>query len=387
MRILYLHQYYRSLEQGGPVRSAYLAKALAKANHEVVLISCHKYAKKVQLHPDGYKLILLQIPYENTYGWIRRIAAWYRFVMQAKREIHKLGHFDLVYASSTPLTIGHLALWIKRKYQFPYIFELRDVWPEVPYLTGYLKPYFLYRLIVHWVSSVYRESIGLVVLSPNSARYIIESYESVNLLHTSNMCDIDYYRPSTHKEIGNCLRLVYLGSLGKSSGLNSLLAKVATWHKAGWNIELHIAGEGFFAREVKNAANSSKNIVYHGLLNRSECRDLLHLSHVGVVWFEEKEAFEWNSPNKYFDYLAAGLPVWSNLPNAWYSQMAMQYGCLVSEKTLVELINNKVGYVGMQLSAIRLAKEVFEREKLCSEWVHTLEEWTKAYTLKQEITS
>lgn len=387
MKILYLHQYYRKMEQGGPVRSAYLANALVEAGHEVVMLTSHNGPKKVEQLPEGYTVVYLPVAYDNTYGLLRRLFAWYSYISKGMQMVESFGRFDLVYASSTPLTVGYFALHIKRKHRIPYIFELRDVWPEVPYLAGYLNSFWLYKIISNWAAKLYSESLGLVVLSPRSEEYLRSVYPDIPMYVTPNMSDVEYYQPKLLKEIDSTIRLVYLGSFGKSSGLTGLLKKIDELHHNGLNVELHLAGKGYFEHLVLSRSKSSKHIYYYGELDRAESKALLDRSHVGLVWFEDKEAFGWNSPNKFFDYIGGGLPVWCNIPNAWYTQQAQAYGCALAEFELYKLPGNGAMYRSMQMAARKLASEAFDRSKLCSNWINQIEGWARAYTSNQETVS
>ena len=115
MRILYVHQYFKTPEEGGCVQSYHLAKGLINAGHEVVMISGHDH-KKGKHTIDGMEVHYLRIPYKNQFGFIRRIWAFLQFVRLAKRTVNLLTQrFDLAYVMTTPLTTGLIAMHIKQR--------------------------------------------------------------------------------------------------------------------------------------------------------------------------------------------------------------------------------------------------------------------------------
>lgn len=139
MRIIYIHQYFVTPEEGGAVRSYHLAKGMVDAGMDVELITTHPNSQYLQKEIEGIKVHYLPIPYDNNFGFLRRLRAFYAFVHQAKRLIKKLALPDLLYITSTPLTTGLIGLWAKRKLQLPFIFEVRDLWPEAPVQVGVIR--------------------------------------------------------------------------------------------------------------------------------------------------------------------------------------------------------------------------------------------------------
>jgi hypothetical protein len=147
MRIFYIHQYFRTPEEGGAVRSYHLAKGLAEAGMQIEVITGGNIKSYDQRWIDGIKVHYLPVDYDQKFGFLKRVWAFLEFVRKAKNLIPKLGRADLLYVTSTPLTTGLIGLWAKKKLAIPYIFEVRDIWPEAPIQVGAIKNPWLIRAL------------------------------------------------------------------------------------------------------------------------------------------------------------------------------------------------------------------------------------------------
>ena len=80
---------------------------------------------------SGLTVHRLAVPYRNDMGYPRRVAAFARFAFAATWRVLTL-RGDVVYATSTPLTVAIPALACRLLRGTPYVFEVRDLWPEIP---------------------------------------------------------------------------------------------------------------------------------------------------------------------------------------------------------------------------------------------------------------
>ena len=128
--ILYIHQYFKTPEDGGALRSYFVAKGLVKRGFNVQMLTTHNKPIRETKIVDGITVQYLPIRYSNDMPFIRRYLAFLKFVFSSIRLCSKRQKSDLIYATSTPLTVGIIALWFKWKQNIPFIFEVRDLWPE-----------------------------------------------------------------------------------------------------------------------------------------------------------------------------------------------------------------------------------------------------------------
>ncbi|RKK01059.1 glycosyltransferase, partial [Teichococcus wenyumeiae] len=150
MRILYLHQHYSGPAGATATRSHAMARALLAAGHQVT-IACGQYAGAVtgldgamrqgrrEGVVQGIRLVEFAIPCGNHQGFSGRTLAFGRFAAAAAR-LALAEPWDLVIASSTPLTVVVPALLARRLRGTPFVYEIRDPWPELPRAMGAAPP-------------------------------------------------------------------------------------------------------------------------------------------------------------------------------------------------------------------------------------------------------
>ena len=154
--ILYLHQYYCPEGGFGNNRSAEFAKYWVQSGHRVtVLTSVAQFPKEHPAHQHsvfqysehGIEIIVFNIPYQHEFSFLKRIFAWIQFLVNGLLKQKQLPKPDLMYASSTPLTIGELGLQLSSIWKVPFVLECVDVWPDVPVGMNILKNPILIQLI------------------------------------------------------------------------------------------------------------------------------------------------------------------------------------------------------------------------------------------------
>ena len=129
MRILYLHQYFVPPDGSGGTRSYEMARRFVQAGHEVVLITSSAFfpdsysLEKTRniLEIEGIELRVLNVPYSNKMTFSPRVLAFLKFVFMASVESLKIRDVDVVFATSTPLTIAIPGIIAKLRHHCPLI--------------------------------------------------------------------------------------------------------------------------------------------------------------------------------------------------------------------------------------------------------------------------
>ncbi len=173
MRILYLHQYFCPPGGSGNNRSFELAKAWSEMGHEVTIFTSPAYFPSSyqqtelvrETEIEGIKVVILNVDYAHEMTFGRRIRSWLKFYRKTRKHIWKWTDVDLVYASSTPLTIGELGRVIQRKKKIPFVFETVDVWPDVPIGMGILRNRLLINYLNRRTQRIYKAAAAVVTLS------------------------------------------------------------------------------------------------------------------------------------------------------------------------------------------------------------------------------
>ena len=401
MHILYFHQHFSTPEGSTGTRSYEMSKKLVVNGHKVTIV-CGSYAgghTGIQQPFNGgvrkgtvenIDIIEFDLAYSNSTGFAMR--AWF-FLLFALRAIHValFTKADLIFATSTPLTAGIpgiVARWIKG---MPFVFEVRDLWPELPReMKVITNPAILAMMsFLEWAS--YKSAHRLIGLSPG----IVEGIKRHNISSDKialipNGCDLDVFDGSknTWRPEGvnpDDLMAVFTGTHGRANGLDAVLdtARILQGQEHN-NIKFVLIGQGKLKPELQKRAKkeSLNNIIFLDPVSKVELAKLMAGADIGMQILANIPAFYYGtSPNKFFDYLSASLPIITNYPG-WVADLITENKCgyavppetpeLFARALCEARDNNDLKVMGA--NARKIAKSEFSRDKLSTKFSSWLEE-------------
>jgi len=340
MHILLIHQYYCPSGGGGNDRSRAFAQYFSRQGHKVsVLTSQAKFpvesqSKQVFTYNDaGVEVTAIPLPDPHMQGYWTRIYTYWSFMQACKRISRKLPKPDCIYACSTPLTAAEAGRIIARKFQVPFIFEVQDVWPDVAYGMGIIRNRG-FKYILDWATRrLYQQADHIIALSEDMLPQIQRLADVKSKISVfPNGTDIHLFQPLTReKSLADRIEFVYAGTVGRANDVQQLTDALRILkNKNRKNIYLRIIGRGNRYLQVKRSSEDlSDMIVWHPPVSKSEVANLLAQSDIGVVCFAPYPALESNSANKFFDYLASGLPVLINY-GGWQAKVLEENACGMS---------------------------------------------------------
>lgn len=336
MKIVYIHQYFLTPEQGGAIRSYHLAKAMVDAGYEVEVITSHNHKGYHYENIEGIKVHYLPVYYENNLSYLGRIVSFIKFIYRAYEKATEIEEVDFCYATSTPLTIGLVALWLRRLHRIHYYFEVRDLWPEAPIQMGVIKNFFVKKYLYYLEKKIYSRADKIIALSPGIMEGIKKRVPNKEVHLIPNFSDCDFFYPEQkNPELENKFSvkgkfvISYFGAIGKSNHLDYMLD--AARELAKYKIEdVHfiIAGKGAELHDIKEKVKNAhlKNIHFIDFINKEKLHDLLNVTDAVYISFAKKPILETNSPNKFFDGLAAGKLCITNT-KGWLKELVEQHNC------------------------------------------------------------
>lgn len=401
MKFLYFHQHFSTPQGATGTRSYEMAKRLIARGHSVTMVCGSSGAGSSGLsqpfdsgrrcgNVDGIDVIEFDLGYSNKLSFVRRVMvfllfAW-RSIMVAMRE-----DYDVVFATTTPLTAGIpgiVARWLRGK---PFVFEVRDLWPELPKAMGVItNPVILGMMsVLEWVS--YHSAHRLIGLSPGIVEGIAKRGIPYNrILAVPNGCDLDIFAASVEKwrpegVKDTDLMAIFTGTHGMANGLNAVLDAAADLKSRGRDdIKLVLVGDGMLKPGLQSRAQAEglDNVVFHPPVNKKKLAGLMASADIGMQILANVPAFYYGtSPNKFFDYISAGLPVLNNYPG-WLAEMisARQCGYAVVPdnpqafaNALIQAADHREELPAMGQRARELAMEEYNRDVLGARFVEWLE--------------
>lgn len=379
MRIVYIHQYFKTPAEGGAVRSYHLAKGMVDAGHQVEMVTGGAQSGYDQQWIEGIKVHYLPVPYDQNYGFLKRVWAFLNYVRQAKKLIKKLPRPDLLYITSTPLTVGLLGLWAKKRWAIPYIFEVRDLWPQAPIEVGVIRNPVLKRNLVSLETKIYRQALSLVALSPGIASHLRKTTPEKRVHLIPNFADLDRFFPMDKNEIllqkygvKNTLTIAYTGALGKVNAVDELLDLAQMAKERGKDWQFLIMGEGSHETRLKQIARdqSLSQVYFVPYGAKEKVNEVLGLADFAWISFAHLPVLKTNSPNKFFDALAAGKAILVN-HKGWVYDLVKTHqlgiSCLPSKADsafakLEKLEQNPAELAKMGQNSRKLAEQHFTKE-------------------------
>ena len=340
---------------------------------------------------EGIEVIEFALPYSNRQGFVQRTWMFMRFASRSVRYALS-ANYDVVFATSTPLTAGIPGIAAKVLRGKPFVFEVRDLWPELPRAMGVIKNRFILWMmsILEWCS--YHAADMCISLSPGigdgiAARGI--SRDRIELI--PNGCDITLFgtlqsRPWRPEGVDKeDLLAVFTGAHGEANGLDAVLDAAAVLRQRGRNdIKVVLIGEGKQKSRLMQRAREEglHNVVFCAPVDKLKLTGLLAATDVGMQILADVPAFYYGtSPNKFFDYLAAGLPVLNNYPG-WVADLITEHGAGIAvppgdpaafADALEALAADPEKRRAMGRSARRLAVQHFNRDMQAEQFVNALE--------------
>jgi glycosyltransferase involved in cell wall biosynthesis len=395
MRLLYVHQHFSTPDGTVGNRSwAFARAAIARGHHVTMLCGGYQGGSTGLAGPfvrglrqgtvDGIDVIEIAAPAGNAQSMPTRAGSFARFALAASLRAMRCPA-DLVYATSTPLTVAIPAL-AGRLRGTPYVFEVRDLWPELPVAMGVVRnPVAIGSLsALEWAA--YRGARAVVALSDGMAAGVARrGIAAERIAVIPNGSDLDLFVPTAPAPAPwlapGEVAAIYAGAHGRANGLDHLLDVAA--HLQGTAVRLVLAGDGFEKPRLlaRARAEGLLNVTFLDAAPRRAMPALFAACGIGLQSLADVPAFhEGTSPNKLMDYFAAGLPVAITYPG-WAARLIEAAGAGVAPPrdpaafaaALVALAADAPRRATMGAAARRLAETRFDRARLAETFVAVIE--------------
>lgn len=323
MKIIYIHQYFVTPNEPGGTRSYWISQELVKRGHQVTMIcSTNKnHPQACETDIDGIHVIYVKNDYSNYMSAPRKVLSFLNFLRLAIKAGKKQQEVDIVFATSTPLTIGYVAMRLRAIKKWPYVFEVRDLWPEFPIQIGAIKNPLLIKVLRKLEKRIYDKAEHVVALSPGMKDGVLKAGTPENkVTMIPNMAKPDKFFPhepnmDIAQKFGidtNKFNVIHFGSMGRANGLKYIIdtAKVLQ-DKGETDINFVFLGDGATCPMLKKQVEEQKlrNVQFLGNHPMDVVSDIVNLCNASITSFLNLPILQTNSPNKLFDSLSAGKPI------------------------------------------------------------------------------
>ncbi len=414
MKLLYFHQHFSTPQGSTGTRSYEMAKRLIEHGHQVTMVCGSGFMARTGLigEPingirrgwvDGIDVIEINLVYSNYDSLTKRTLIFLKYALKSVGIAWK-EKYDVLFATSTPLTAGIPGIVMRiMKPGKRFVFEVRDLWPELPKAMGVVtNPFLLFGMAI-LEKVTYAAMHGGVALSPGIHKGMLKGAGAgKNIVMIPNGCDLDIFKPGkTHDKVSiklvpglpeDSFRCIFTGAHGIANGLDVVLDAASVLKEKGrTNIYLLFVGDGNLKPELKQKAfdRELNNCIFIDPMPKTQLAELLQHVHVGMMILDNVPAFYYGtSPNKFFDYISSGLPVLNNYPG-WLAELITENECGIAVSpedpdafadALIGLADNPDMRQRMGRNSRKLAEKKFARKLLADQLVSFFEVVIKGRT-------
>ena len=395
MKIVYFYQYFNTPKGSFGTRVYEFAKNWVNQGHDVTVVTS-VYAKSDIVTSkfldeqivDGIKLKIINIKIDNKQSVIKRLStflvymlmsSWYAMTLKA----------DVVIASSGPLSVGFSGLVAKYLRRRKFIFEVRDLWPEVAIALGVVRNNLLIKIAYWFESKCYFAADHIVVLSPGMKDDIEKRFGLKNITSITNSANIELFGGKRNLPdlctVKNKKYALYSGNIGAVNNSKWMFDAAKVLKNRGVDdVVILLIGDGQDKDGLMATSRNEgvDNFIIKGLMPKDELVAYVQNAMVSMVPLRGISVLDTSSPNKFFESLASGTPVIQNT-QGWMKDFLSDnnIGFTVDPNNpealadlLVELSNSPSLLQEMGLRAKLIASKEFNKDFLSMKMFSTIEQ-------------
>ncbi len=336
MRICYVSQYFPPEMEAPSARVHELSREWARAGHEVTVLTAFAH------HPTGVKArrdrgvitrreLIDAIGVVRTYvyasaneGTVRRMLSYASFMLSASLiGPLRVARPDILIATSPQLLCGLAGYFIAKVLRVPFLFEVRDLWPESIIANTGLPDGFVTRRLKAIASFLYRRSDHIVTVGKGYEAELRRLYSvpPAKISIVPNGVSTELFRPLSGPSevrdelgLGDRLVVMYVGTLGMSHGLD-VVVEAARALRNRDDIVFVMVGEGAEKRMLRQQAAEYEldNFIFVDQQPRRRIPLYYAACDVGLALLMDAPIFRTVLPSKIFEYLAMDRPVITNV--------------------------------------------------------------------------
>jgi glycosyltransferase involved in cell wall biosynthesis len=403
IRILYLSQYFPP-EMGAPSARVYeLSRRWVEDGANVTVLTGfpHHPTGIIPEEYQGYKFLKEKkngINIVRTYvfaapnqGFFKRIISYMSFMFSSIFQgTRRVGQQDVIIATSPQFFVGIAGYFISRLKKIPFVFEVRDLWPESIVQLGQLKNESIIRLL-RWIEmKLYKNAIHITGVADSTMRILAErGIEKDKISIVKNGVDLDLFRNGNQREelkkqhnLQNKFVISYIGTHGLSHALDKVL-ETAEIMQDQKEVVFLLVGEG---AEKQNLIKQAKrmqleNVMFLDQIGKNDLPCFYELSDVVLVTLKGLPLFKQVIPSKIFEIMGMSRPIVISVDGEAREIVEEAKAGLFAEpenvndlkEKIEQLISNPDLREQMGQNGRKYVEENFDRNKLADDYLEILE--------------
>ncbi len=405
MKILLIHQYFLEDNEHGGSRFNEMTSMWLKQGHEVSVISgmAHytsgkrkEYKGKYYVKKKQSGVIVHRCHVSNSYnsGFLGRLIGYFSFVFSSiYAGIFKIkNEHDIILVTSPPLFLGISAIILSLANRIPYVFEIRDLWPESAIDTGIIRNKWLIKFS-HWFEKkIYNKAKLINVLTPAFKESLLKkNVDKEKIVCIPNGADfslsdellINFDSKEFRRELGfkNNFVITYVGAHGVANHLEQIVDVAELLINT--NVIFQFIGEGMSKQKLIKDVNKRhlKNIIFRDPVSKKEVFKFILASDMGLSVLKKTDTFKTIYSNKTFDYMSCKKPILLCIDGVSRVLIEKANCGIYAEPENSEAIASSIRqYIGDEKrlnyegeNGYKYAKEYFDRNTLANKYIKYLE--------------
>ncbi len=408
MRILLIHQFFLKDDEGGGSRWNEMSRVWTEAGHEVTVLAgmVHYMGGKTQKHPgkrrfspyfqqninrSGVRVIRCHVSKSYHTNFLGRLWAYFSFTFSSIGAGIRLakGRYDVIVVTSPPLFVGITALvlsWLKRT---PFVFEVRDLWPESAIDTGVLTNKTIIKFAYWFEGFVYKKAKFINVLTPAFREVLISKKKipAKKIIFIPNAADFvlseevmgNFDAEAFRREhyLVDKFVITYVGAHGVANHLVQVLDTAELLRDT--NVLFLLIGDGMQKKDLVAEAQRRglTNVRFVDAVPKQEVFKYILASEMGTSVLKKVDTFKTIYSNKTFDYFSCQKSVLMAIDGVSRELVeAANAGIFVEPENPVDFaakvrfyLKNPELLKQQGENGYRYAREHFDREKLALQFL------------------
>jgi glycosyltransferase involved in cell wall biosynthesis len=406
LRILLIHQYFLEDDDSGGSRFNEITKIWVNQGHEVVVLAgmMHYSGSEKRKEYRGRWIVtkrqgdvtVVRCNVSESYNknFVGRLMGYFSFVISSiwAGVFTVKGKFDIILVTSPPLFVGITAYFLSRMKRIPFVFEVRDLWPESAIDTGVISNKYVIKLAYSFEKFIYRKAKLINTLTPAFREVLIEEKKvaSDKVIMIPNAADfslssqllISFDVKSFRRLQGteDNFVITYVGAHGVANHLSQLLEVAERLRDT--NVIIQLIGDGMEKQSLKKIALDKQlvNIKFIESVPKSEVFKYILASDMGTSVLKKADTFKTIYSNKTFDYMSCKKPVLM-LIDGISKQLIEEANCGYYaepenineiESVIKMILNEKEKLPELGKNGYTFAKKHFDREVLAEDYLNHL---------------
>ncbi len=336
MKILYVSQYFPP-EMGAPAaRAAELSRHWARLGHDATVLTGFPN-HPTGVVPEEWRARLRRLRCTETVDGVRVVRTWLwplpnrkaherirnyaSFCISAAVSGLALPKSDVVIATSPQLLCALAGWWLAFSKRAPFVFEVRDLWPESLAAVGAgSEGTLLHRALGAVAGFLYRRARRIVVVSPAFKDHLMRYWNvpAGKIFVVENGVETGLFRldPAAQEmrkqlQLEGRFLICYIGTMGNAHGLDTLISAAEDLQTALPNAMFLLIGEGAEKERIVKlaAARGLANLRFLDQQPHERIPAYISAADLCLVMLKKNELFKTVIPTKLLEYMACERPV------------------------------------------------------------------------------